>query len=74
MPSNIAEGHARNHPKEFRQFLYLALGSLAELDTQVTIAGELGYATESDTEAMRERIVELRKMISGLLKKVNATR
>ncbi len=34
IPSNIAEGSARNHKKEFIQFLYISLGSAAELDTQ----------------------------------------
>ena len=43
MPSNVAEGQARQHTKEFRQFLYMVLGSFAELDTQIIVAVELGY-------------------------------
>ena len=43
IPSNIAEGSARNHDKEFIQFLYISLGSLAELDTQLIISKEIGY-------------------------------
>jgi four helix bundle protein len=38
IPSNIAEGQFRNSPKEFRQFLFIALGSAAELETQLIIA------------------------------------
>ncbi len=40
--SNIAEGHFRQHRREFKQFLFVALGSLAELETQLIIAEELG--------------------------------
>lgn len=42
VPSNIAEGHARRHRKEFRQFIHHALGSLAELDTMRIIATYMG--------------------------------
>ena len=41
VPSNVAEGFRRGHHKEFRQFLHIALGSLAELETQVVIARTL---------------------------------
>jgi len=70
IPSNIAEGQARQHTKEFRQFLYMALGSLAELDTQLTIAMELGYITDRNFNELNEKIVELRKMVGGILKKL----
>jgi len=43
IPNNIAEGAARNSKKEFIQFLYIALGSAAELETQLIVAKELGY-------------------------------
>jgi len=70
IPSNISEGQARQHSKEFRQFLYMALGSLAELDTQLTIAAELGYIDDDDFNKLNAKVVELRKMISGILKKL----
>lgn len=41
IPSNIAEGAARNHNKEFIQFLYITLGSIAELETQIIISKKL---------------------------------
>ena len=43
IPSNIAEGAARNSGKEFIQFLYISLGSLSELETQVIIVNKIGY-------------------------------
>jgi len=70
IPSNIAEGQARHYSKEFRQFLYMALGSLAELDTQLTIAVELKYITNENLNGIGEKIVELRKMIMGILSKL----
>lgn len=43
IPSNIAEGAGRKSPKEFKRFLYIALGSASELDTQIEIAIRLGF-------------------------------
>lgn len=67
VPSNIAEGQARQHTGEFRQFLHVALGSAAELDTQVVLAFELGYITNQEAEDIQERIVEIRKMTYALI-------
>ncbi len=65
VPSNIAEGQARFTPGEFRQFLGIARGSLAELETQLIIAEKLGYLTESGP--IFEQLVEIGRMLSGLL-------
>ncbi|MGB6607166.1 MAG: four helix bundle protein, partial [Atribacterota bacterium] len=46
VPSNIAEGFRRYHNKEYKQFLHIALGSCAELETQIIIANELDYINE----------------------------
>ncbi|SPF46684.1 S23 ribosomal protein (fragment) [Syntrophobacter sp. SbD1] len=43
IPSNIAEGQARNSSGEFRQFLGIARGSVAELETWILLAQRLGY-------------------------------
>jgi four helix bundle protein len=48
IPSNIAEGQGRNSSKEFRQFLVVALGSLAEVETQLIIANGIGYLAASE--------------------------
>lgn len=64
--SNIAEGAARNTDKEFIQFLYITLGSLAELDTQYILAKEI-FRPEGSTTI--EKITrDVRKMTVGLIK------
>jgi four helix bundle protein len=70
VPSNIAEGQARQHTGEFRQFLYTALGSAAEVDTQVVIARELGYSSCEEASVIEERLVELRKMTYTLISRL----
>ena len=68
IPSNIAEGAARNHDSEFRQFLYIALASASELETQMIISEMLGFV---NNEKSQELIIELNtisKMIQGLIK------
>jgi len=68
IPSNIAEGSARNHNKEFIQFLYIALGSSAEIDTQLIISQNLGYITESNLKLLTEKTTDIRSMLIGLIK------
>ncbi len=55
IPSNIAEGAARNSKKEFLQFLFIALGSLSELETQLIIAKKLEYLEEEMIFTLLER-------------------
>ena len=70
VPSNVAEGQARQGRKEFVQFLSHSEGSLAELDTQLTIAAELGYGRGPDTHQCAAMIVELQKMMTSLRQKI----
>jgi four helix bundle protein len=65
VPSNIAEGAARDSLKEFIQFLYVSLGSLAELETQLILAKEIFGC---NTSSLEETIDRLRKMLIGLIK------
>jgi four helix bundle protein len=65
VPSNIAEGAARNSAKEFTQFLYISLGSLAELETQAFLSMELGYEIPAP---IIQRIERVRIMLLGLVK------
>jgi four helix bundle protein len=65
--SNIAEGSARNSDKEFLHFLYIALGSCSELETQIIISYELNYLTENQTHCTNNQIVDLKKCLVGLI-------
>jgi four helix bundle protein len=65
IPSNIAEGAARNSKKEFIQFLYIALGSLSELETQIIIANRLEYLNNLDN--LLEDLKFVQKLINGLI-------
>lgn len=68
IPSNIAEGCARIGNRELLQFLYVSLGSLAELETQYEIAQNLKYIKES--EEIRNKIIFIRIMLSNLIKSI----
>lgn len=63
VPSNIAEGSQRGSSKEFAYFISVAKGSLAELETQLLLAVELGYSSSSELEKILLEIGELKKMI-----------
>lgn len=68
VPSNIAEGAARHSRKEFIQFLYIALGSTMEVDTQIIISKNLGYLDNEKRLKLCNRINDIGKMINGLIK------
>ena len=72
VPSNIAEGQARNTTGEFVQFLSHAEGSLAELDTQVRLSVTLGFCRQPDGESVSASITELQKMLKSLRGKLAA--
>ena len=71
IPSNIAEGQARNTSGEFVQFLSHALGSVSELHTQLLLSVEPPYCSRSDAEPEMALIIELRKMLTSLRRKVS---
>lgn len=59
IPSNIAEGAARNSRKEYIQFLYVALGSVAELETQLLLARRLKFIVDTNVLGQVERVRQL---------------
>jgi four helix bundle protein len=72
VPSNIAEGQARYSPKEFHHFLSHARGSLVEIETQLTIAQNLGYLTPNRTQPLFEKASELGKVLNGLIASIKS--
>jgi four helix bundle protein len=70
VPSNIAEGAARQTKKEFSNFLHIAQGSLSELDTQIELARRLGFFHETSWLDLDSRMVQIDKMITGLMRHV----
>lgn len=70
VPSNIAEGAARNTKREFAHYLSMARGSLSEIDTQLTIAKQLGYI--GNDEELQQKLDRVFGLIGGLLKSIRA--
>jgi len=70
VPSNIAEGFRRRHSKEFKQFLNVALGSLAELETQIIISKELHFIKDGIEIKVMELIDHTIRMIVTLSRKL----
>ena len=71
IPSNIAEGAARTSQKEFNQFLSVALGSSAEVETQLLIALNLQFISTDRYKELTVKIDDIRKMLIGLKKSLN---
>ena len=72
IPSNIAEGRCRGTKKDFVQFLRIALGSCAELTTQLEICGRLSIIKEQEFSAIFDQLQEIAKMLNGLIGKLSS--
>ena len=70
--SNIAEGFNRYHNKEYRQFLYITLGSCAELETQIEVSLLLGYITQAGRDKIMEKLDHESRMLRNLIKRLSA--
>ena len=67
VPSNVAEGQGRISTGEFKQFLGHARGSLLEVETQIVIAGNLGYLTREQSGNLLKRTIEVGRILNGLI-------
>jgi len=70
IPSNIAEGFVRQYTKEYVQFLYISLGSCAEIDTHLTIAKRRNYIDQTKLEELLEDINHELRMLTSLISKL----
>ena len=66
VPANIAEGRGRGSSKSFRNFLWIANGSLSELDTHLEVALRLGYVGAAEAEGMNGRMAAIGRMLTKL--------
>ena len=73
VPSNIAEGFGRGSSKDYVRFLKIARGSLFELDTQVSMAKELGYLTSRAYSSLMADWTEASKVLAGLIRRLEST-
>ncbi|MBN2453483.1 MAG: four helix bundle protein [Candidatus Omnitrophica bacterium] len=71
VPSNIAEGFARQHNREYKQFLYIALGSCAELETQMIVSFNRKYVVKRDYENLLELIDHESRMLMNMIKSID---
>lgn len=68
VPSNIAEGYGRQTRRDYLRFLWVANGSLAELETQLLLARELGLCSERDAAALLYGTAEIDRMLKALIR------
>jgi four helix bundle protein len=71
IPSNLAEGHARSSTRDYLRFVSIALGSLAELETQLVLAGRIHGLPEEKLNAMLQEADQLGRKLRGLQKSLN---
>jgi four helix bundle protein len=74
IPSNIAEGHGKGSRPSFASHIDIALGSAAELETQLEISLKIGFLSQSDSDSLLAELNEIVKMLYGLLNKVQPDR
>lgn len=70
IPANIVEGHARSSKKEFRQFLYVANGSLVEVEYYLQLSKDLDYITSGMYEQLNEKRRIIGFMLHSLIKSI----
>lgn len=71
IPSNIAEGAGRQGNKEFLQFLHYALGSSAELETQLELSRRVGVLSHNEFERLDKKLFGIRQLLRGLISSVS---
>jgi len=67
VPSNVAEGCSRNSANDTLQFLYVARGSLHELETQLCLAFDLSYIMEDKLNVILAEVTECKKLLNGFI-------
>jgi four helix bundle protein len=68
IPSNIAEGYGRKTTVDYIRMLYISYGSVCELETQILLAGDLGFIEKGELSAAKKDIAEIERMLKALIK------
>jgi len=74
IPANIAEGCGREGEAEFGRFLQIALGSASELEYHLCLAFELKFLNDKEYELLDSQVVEVKRMLTALVKKLKTDR
>jgi four helix bundle protein len=72
VPANIAEGSNRSSNREFLQFLYIASGSMAEVESFLHLSHRLGYLRDAEYDQLEEARRQSASTLQGLIKSVKA--
>ena len=65
VPSNISEGYSRKTTPEYIQFLYIAYGSICEIETQTLLSSDFGYVETEKFKMLKEKIKEVERMLKS---------
>lgn len=68
--NNIAEGYAKRSDKAFRNYLFIAKGSAAEVESMLSVAFKLGYIDSEEQTELTDKVHEIYKLINGFIKKL----
>ncbi len=74
VPANIAEGCGRGSSADLARFLQIALGSASEVEYHLILAKDLGYISASDQDARQAEVVEVKRMLTSLMRRVRSPR
>ena len=72
VPANIAEGCGRRSDVEQSRFLQIAFGSASELEYLVLLSRDLGYVTSTDHQPLNENVLEVKRMLAALIRRMRS--
>ena len=73
VPANIAEGCGKTGDNEFTRYLYIAMGSASELEYELLLAHDLKYLDDKNYEILTTELIEIRKMLNGLIQRIKSS-
>jgi len=74
VPANIAEGCGCDSSREFARFLQIAMRSASETEYHLILARDLGYLRAEEHEQLNNKVIEVKRMLTGLIQKLKTSR